>query len=72
MKYWNPIKWAGILSGFFLVVLCVLCLHAAPKSHNVANAAATPGTIVILQADGVAPPPPPPMPNKPAAVGTFV
>jgi hypothetical protein len=74
MKYWNSSKWAGLLSSFLLMILCGCSLLAVDELQNSANVSTgVSGTLVIQQADGVAPPPPPlPTPKPSSVTGSFV
>jgi hypothetical protein len=67
MKYWNSRKWASVLASCVVAVLCGASLVGVNKLRISQNVPAATGRVVILQADGVAPPPPPPSP-KPTSV----
>jgi hypothetical protein len=67
MNYWNLGKWASVVTSCVVAVLCGASLIGIDKLQSSQNVPAATGNVVILQADGVAPPPPPPSP-RPAPV----
>ena len=67
MKFWNSGKWASVLASCVLAILCGASLIGISELQG-SRVPAAAGKVVILQADGAAPPPAPPVPTRPAAV----
>jgi hypothetical protein len=68
MNYWNLGKWASVFASCLVAVICGASLLGASKLQGSQNISGASGRVVILQADGVAPPPPPPSPKTSSAV----
>jgi hypothetical protein len=69
MKSWNSSKSAEFLASCFIAVFCGVSMVAVDRLQNSQNTPSGAARVVILQADGVAPPPPPPSPKPTPVTG---